>query len=288
MDLIVKALKSNPKLRTSILLSEFSVAKSTFYRNLTRSYEIDKDEQDFELISFVFQQRKRKVGIRQIKMILERDYSVVMNKKKIYRIMKKYKLKTEIRRKNKYRYFFKKNQEHKTVKNILNREFEVKTPDTVYSTDITELKYGTKKAYLAVFKDLYSKDIIAKNISNRIDINLTNIALDKALRRLTKEEKKNLMIHSDQGFHFTHFSFRKKLQDNGVTQSMSRKGNCIDNAPVESFFGYLKDHLELKECKNLDDVKKEVTREINYYNHRRPQLGLKKMPPSEYRRQLIS
>lgn len=288
MDLIVKAIKSNPKLRTSILLSEFKIAKSTFYRNLTRSYDIDKDKQDFELISFVFQQRKRKVGIRQIKMILERDYSVVMNKKKIFRIMKKYKLKTEIRRKNKYRYFFKKNQEHKTVKNILNREFDVKAPDTVYSTDITELKYGTKKAYLAVFKDLYSKDIIAKNISNRIDINLTNIALDKALKRLTKEEKRNLMIHSDQGFHFTHFSFRKKLQDNGIRQSMSRKGNCIDNAPVESFFGYLKDHLELKGCKNLDDVKKEVTREINYYNHRRPQLGLKKMPPSEYRRQLIS
>lgn len=288
MDLIVKAIKSNPKLRISILLKEFSVAKSTFYRNLTKSYEIDKDKQDFELISFIFQQRKRKVGIRQIKMILERNFSVVMNKKKIYRIMKKYNLKTEIRRKNKYRYFLKKNQEHKTVKNILNREFDVKTPDTVYSTDITELKYGTKKAYLAVFKDLYSKDIIAKNISNRIDINLTNIALDKALKRLTKEEKKNLMIHSDQGFHFTHFSFRKKLQDNGVTQSMSRKGNCIDNAPVESFFGYLKDHLELKGCKNLDDVKKEVTREINYYNHSRPQLGLKKMPPSEYRRQLIS
>ena len=288
MDLIVKAIKSNPKLRTSILLSEFRIAKSTFYRTLTRSYDIDKDKQDFELISFVFQQRKRKVGIRQIKMILERDYSVVMNKKKIYRIMKKYKLKTEIRRKNKYRYFFKKNQEHKTVKNILNRKFDVKAPDTVYSTDITELKYGTKKAYLAVFKDLYSKDIIAKNISNRIDINLTNIALDKALKRLTTEEKKNLMIHSDQGFHFTHISFRKKLQDNGIRQSMSRKGNCIDNAPVESFFGYLKDHLELKGCKNLDDVKKEVTREINYYNHRRPQLGLKKMPPSEYRRQLIS
>ena len=94
------------------------------------------------------------------------------------------------------------------------------------------------------------------------------------------------MIHSDQGFHFTHLSYRKKLEDNGITQSMSRRGNCLDNAPIESFFGTLKDHLNLKKCKSLADVKKEVTKVINYYNYKRPQIGLKKMPPKEYRRHL--
>ena len=106
------------------------------------------------------------------------------------------------------------------------------------------------------------------------------------MKRLTPEKKKQLIIHSDQGFHFTHISYRLKLERNGITQSMSRKGNCIDNAPIESFFGHLKDLLELSNCRNIIEVEKEVTKQINYYNHRRPQLGIKKMPPSEYRRHL--
>ena len=86
--------------------------------------------------------------------------------------------------------------------------------------------------------------------------------------------------------HFTHFSYRNKLERNRIIQSMSRRGNCLDNAPIESFFGHLKDLLDLTSCENINDVKKEVTKQINYYNHRRAQLGLKKMPPSEYRRHL--
>jgi transposase InsO family protein len=139
--------------------------------------------------------------------------------------------------------------------------------------------------YVAAVKDLCTKEIVGKSISNRIDIKLTNSAIDKALKRLTTEEKQGLMVHSDQGFHFTHFSYREKLKKNGVTQSMSRKGNCIDNAPIESFFGHLKDLIDLEHCKKYEDVEKEVTKQINHYNHRRPQLGIKKMPPSEYRRQ---
>lgn len=275
-------------MRTFILIREFKLSKSTFYRTYKNFKNKNIDYDDFTLIQKVFIQRKRKVGIRQIKMLLERDYEIIMNRKKIARIKKKYGLVTEIRRPNKYRRFVKKLQEHKTFKNVLDRNFKEKKADRVYSTDITQINYGHKKAYLAVFKDLCTKEIVAKNISNRIDINLTNTALDRALNRLRSEEKKKLMIHSDQGFHFTHFSFRKKLEENGITQSMSRKGNCIDNAPVESFFGYIKDHLDLKKCKTFEDLEREVTREINYYNHRRPQVGLKKMPPSEYRRQLVS
>jgi len=227
---------------------------------------------------------KEKVGIRQLKMLIERDSGLIMNKKKIARIKRKFKLKTKIRRKNKYRLFAKKNQEHKTLPNLLDRNFVQNQPDRVYSIDITQINYGNKKSYVAAVKDLCTREIVGKSISNRIDIKLTNSAVDKALKRLTIEKKKNLMIHSDQGFHFTHFSYRKKLKENGVTQSMSRKGNCIDNAPIESFFGHLKDLVDLTDCKNHNDLEKEVTKQINYYNHRRPQLGIKKMPPSEYRR----
>ena len=127
-------------------------------------------------------------------------------------------------------------------------------------------------------KDLFTKEIVSKTVSQRIDVELTNKAIDGAIKRLTDKQKKKLLIHSDQGFHFTHLSYRKKLEENGITQSMSRKGNCLDNAPIESFFGILKDHLELRECRTIKDVEKEVTKKINYYNNERPQWGLKKCP----------
>ena len=200
--------------------------------------------------------------------------------------MKKYGLQTKIRRRNKHRIFAKKEQEHKTFSNLLSRSFSQEKPDTVYSTDITQINYGHKKAYVAAVKDLCTKEIISKEVSNRIDLKLTNSAIDRALKGLTKEQREKLMIHSDQGFHFTHHSYRVKLEKNGVTQSMSRKGNCLDNAPIESFFGHLKDLLDLEDCNNIEDIKKEVTKKINYYNYRRPQEGLKKMPPNEYRRHL--
>lgn len=267
-----------------MLLKEFRIPKSNYYRVNTKMSKRDHD--CFKVIKKYFDKSKEKDGIRQLKMVIERSEGLVLNHKKIARIKNKFGLVTKIRRQNKYRQFAKKKQEHKTFPNLLNRNFKDLMPNQVYSTDITTLKYKHKKVYLAAVKDLGSKDIVGFNISNRIDLQLSNIAIGRALDKLSIKDKAHLMIHTDQGFHYTHFSFRQKLKDNGITQSMSRKGNCIDNAPIESFFGLLKDHIDLKDCKNLRDVEKEVTKKINYYNHRRPQLGLKKMPPSEYRRHL--
>tara|TARA_B110000027_G_C16083309_1_gene284705 strand:- start:153 stop:956 length:804 start_codon:yes stop_codon:yes gene_type:complete len=265
-------------------LHNFKVSKSSYFRAQNVTYERDQD--DLKVIKAMFEKHKEKVGIRQLKMLIERDTGLVINHKKIARIKRKFRLVTRIRRKNKFRLFIKKNQEHKTFPNLLDRKFDQQKPNKVYSIDITQINYGHKKSYLAAVKDLCTKEIVGKSISNRIDIRLTNSAVDKALKRITVKERKNLMIHSDQGFHFTHFSYREKLKENGVTQSMSRKGNCIDNAPIESFFGQLKDLLDLSNCKKHEDLEKEVTKQINYYNHRRPQLGLKKKPPSEYRRHM--
>jgi transposase InsO family protein len=247
----------------------------------------DKDEKDADLISAVFFERKEKVGIRQIKMLIEKHCKTVMNKKKIARIKRKYGLVTQIRRRNKYAQFAKIAHEHKSCPNFLNRDFNQVKADEVYSTDITQLNYGKgSKAYLAIFKDLATKEIVSRSVSKRIDLRLVNSALDKALEKLPKVKRKRLMIHSDQGFHFTHISYRKRLDENEVIQSMSRKGNCIDNAPAESFFGYIKDHLELKECFSFEELEEMVTKEIDYYNYDRPQEGLKKMPPMTYRRHL--
>lgn len=150
------------------------------------------------------------------------------------------------------------------------------------------MTYGRSlKVYLAAFKDLCTKEIVAFNVSQRADISLTTTALNQIISARGNSKEK-LMIHSDQGLHFTHISFRKLLKDNKIKQSMSRKGNCLDNAPIESLFGHLKDHLDLSGCKTIEDVKEIVTQEIDYYNNHRPQMGLKKMPPVEFRRHLLS
>lgn len=221
-------------------------------------------------------------------MIIERKSELIFNRKKIARIKKKFGLETEIRRKNKYKAVALKTQEHSTCANHLDREFTQIEADKVYSIDITQINYAHQKAYVAAVKDLCTKEIVAKEVSSKIDLNLSNNVIKKALRKLSTSQKENLMVHSDQGTHFTHFSFREILKNNGVKQSMSRRGNCLDNAPIETFFGILKDHLNLKKCRSIKDVKNEVTKQVNYYNYDRPQLGLKKMPPTLYRRHLLS
>lgn len=285
---IAKASARFDRLKQTIICERFDISRSGLHSWIARSSIPDRDQDDFDLINAFFLERKEKIGIRQIKMLIENYCGLIINKKKIARIKNKYGLVTKIRRRNKYKKFAMIAQEHKSHPNLLNREFKTETADEVYSTDITYLNYGRgNKAYLAVFKDLGTKEIIAQNLSQRLDVKLVNTALEVALKKLSMEKKNKLMIHSDQGFHFTHFSYREKLVENGVTQSMSRRGNCLDNAPAETFFGYLKDHLELKECNDFKELELMVTKEIEYYNNERPQEGLKKMPPTLYRRHLI-
>lgn len=228
---------------------------------------------------------EEKAGARTIKMILKNEKDINMNLKKIQRIKKKYKLKTKIRRsKANYKKIILEQQEHKVHPNFLNREFQRKTPDEVYVTDITQLNYGQgKKAFLAVFKDLCTKEIVSYELSQKADLRMIDIALDKAIKRLTREEKKRLMIHSDQGFQFTHLNYRRKLEKEGIVQSMSRRGNCYDNACVESFFGHFKDWIDLKKCENFEKLKENVAKEIQFYNEIRPQWLLNKKPPRLYR-----
>lgn len=266
----------------------FNITRSRIYRKSIQSEaRMELESSDLSMVETLFYEKKEKLGIRQLKMLIHSRFKKVMNRKKIARIKTQYGLITKIRRKKYYRRFIKLNQEHKTAPNRLNRQFKRKRVDEVYSTDVTQLNYGNgQKAYLAVFKDLGSKEIVSSAVSGTHDLKLVNAALLKALQKLPRKKRNNLMIHSDQGFEYTHFNYRTQLQENGITQSMSRKGNCIDNAPVESFFGYIKDHLELKGCKNLEELKTHVTKEIEYYNYERPQWDLNKMPPMKYRRHL--
>jgi putative transposase len=243
-----------------------------------------RDCKDLTLIKKYFDRSNGKDGIRQLAMVIEREESLVFNHKKIARIKRKYGLVTKIRLKSRYRRFAKKKIEHESCPNILERNFKNLKADQVYSTDITTLKYCGKKAYFAAVKDLETREIVGASVSSRIDIDLANTAIERALVKLSTKSLNGLMVHSDQGFHYTHVEYRSLLEEKGVLQSMSRKGNCLDNAPIESFFGLFKDHLELKGCRTIEEVEKQVTKVIDYYNNERPQTALKKMPPSEYRR----
>ena len=221
-------------------------------------------------------------------MILENDYGKIMNHKKIRRIKNEYGLKTKIRRKNPYKAMAKKTQEHSTCPNILDRKFDVLTPYEVYSTDITYLFYGKgKKAYLSAVKDLATKEIVGHYLSRNIDMELVFNTLAKTIEITPASSFEFLMMHSDQGFHYTNPSFRQKLKDLKITQSMSRKGNCLDNAPIESFFGHFKDELDYSNCDTFEELEKKVNAYIYDYNNNRYQWNLKKMTPVQYRDHLL-
>lgn len=233
-----------------------------------------------EWIQLIFEFKKAKAGARTIKMLLQRYFWINMNLKKVRRIMKKYNLQTSVRRKSKYKQRWIAGEEHRVSQNILDRQFDVKTKDTAYSTDITYLSNGRGlDGYLSAVKDLAVKDIVHHNLSRGLSMNLVTNGLEK----LFGEKPKNIIMHSDQGCHYTSKTYRDLLAKWEITQSMSRKGNCLDNAPIESFFGHLKDEADLQSCNTFEDLVTEVNRYINYYNNERPQWGLKGKTPAECR-----
>lgn len=216
-------------------------------------------------------------------MYLEREYGVIFNLKKIRRIMKLRGLVVKIR-KRKSQFYYLKNTQHKAMPNRLKQKFNTNSSDRLYSTDITYMQYnGDNKAYLSAVKDLGTKEIVHHRVSKNMDISLVINGLSDFLKKIPEGKRRRMIMHSDQGAHYTSYFYRKILKLNGVKQSMSRKGNCLDNAPIESFFGHFKDESEYKNCKSFEELKNEVDKYINYYNNKRPQWGLKGQTPVEYR-----
>lgn len=216
-------------------------------------------------------------------MYLMRDYGLTFNLKKIRRIMAKLNLKVKIRKKRQQFYFLK-NMRHKTLPNRLKQNFKINHPDKVYSTDITYLHYNSgERAYLSALKDLGTREIVHYGVSRYLDMSLVISGLSDYLQTIVLNRNKKIIIHSDQGSHYTSHVYRKILRENNIKQSMSRKGNCLDNAPIESFFGHFKDESEYKNCKSFEELKNEVDKYIEYYNKERPQWGLKGKTPAEYR-----
>jgi putative transposase len=189
------------------------------------------------------------------------------------------KLKSVIRVK-KYRSY--KGQQGRIAPNVLNRAFQAKRPHQKWATDVTEFSVQGKKLYLSPIIDLYNQEIISYELYESPNSKSIMDMLDKAFKKV--KTSKNLLLHSDQGWEYQMKQYQHKLEQKKITQSMSRKGNCLDNAVIENFFGILKSELfYLKKYDSIVQLKEEIKDYINYYNHDRIKLNLKGMSPVQYR-----
>jgi transposase InsO family protein len=230
-------------------------------------------------VKAVFDKGKGKYGWRSIKMRLE-----AMNHKKIKRIMKKYDLVTRVRKRNPYKAIMKKRLEHRIFPNKLQREFKQAIPFKVFCTDITYIPFNNGFAYLSVIKDIASGEVVAWNVSLYLEMNLVM----ETVKSLKVGLCENALIHSDQGFHYTNPDYIKIVKEFKLIQSMSGKGNCIDNAPIESFFGHMKDELDYKSCRLFEELRLRIDEYMKYYNQERKQWTRRKMTPVEYRNYLLA
>ena len=241
-----------------------------------------QDRADFELILAAYNHRGYKKGSRSILMRLVRSGNP-MSRNKIRRLMKKYNLICPIRKANPYLKMARANDENTVVPNILHREFKENGPRYVILTDITYIFYGDcQKCYVSVMKDAYTNEILGYAISQTMEEDFVLETVKMCLKLHRGEIPQNALVHSDQGIHYKAYSFKSLLHNNELRQSMSRKANCWDNAPQESFFGHMKDEIDLSKCNIINDVVKIIVDYIDYYNNDRPQWNLAYLTPAEY------
>jgi putative transposase len=255
------------------------VSRSGYYKWLLYADEPDKDYQDYLKIKEIFDQGKGKYGWRNVKMRLPD-----MNHKKIQRIMRKYGLTATVRKKNPYKQMMKKSLEHRTYPNKLQREFHQILPFKVFCTDITYIPFLSRFAYLSVIKDIASGEVVAWNLSLSMEVALVT----ETVKNMQLASYENIMIHSDQGFHYTNPAYIEIVKDLKMIQSMSGKGKCIDNAPIESFFGHMKDELDYKSCRSFEELHSRIKGYMRYYNYERKQWTRNRMTPVEYRDYLLT
>lgn len=198
--------------------------------------------------------------------------------------MKALKLVCRVRMK-KYRSY--KGDVGKAAPNLLNRDFYAEKPNQKWVTDVTEFNLFGERLYLSAILDLYSRDLVSYTISSRPVLSMVTSMLSKAFDKIP--DNTNLILHSDQGWQYQHKQYQRMLKEKGIRQSMSRKGNCLDNAVMENFFGLLKSELlYLQEFDSLGHFKDELVEYLEYYNNCRIKEKLKNLPPAVHRRQALS
>ena len=231
-------------------------------RNANEVRDLESKENILKAYNF----KNRKKGAKQIKMTLENQFGINYNLKRIRRIMKKYNIICPHRKANPDRRMMKATKEHTVLPNLLNRHFKQNIPGKVLLTDISYLFFKNgQKAYLSTILDASTNEVLSYNISKSLKIDIVTTTIDKLIKNNKEILREDSFIHSDQGAHYTSPIFQKIVKKNGLGQSMSRRGNCWDNAPQESFFGHLKDEVNIKSCETFDELALEIDNYIEYY-----------------------
>lgn len=281
--------QSNNSLSVNALCSMAGVSRSGYYAWLKaapiREKREQQDRDDFDLILTAYKMHGYSKGAKGINMaLLHMDPPVIMNLKKIHRLMNKFGLSCPYRGPNPYKRMAKALKTSNVADNLLQREFESYGPRVVLLTDITYLPYNGRFAYLSTILDAFTKQILSYVLSPSLEIDFVLETVNQLIENHGVSLQAETVIHSDQGCHYTSHKFINILYDKKLRQSMSRKGNCWDNAPQESFFGHMKDIIKpkLAHCNDFQDVQIIIDEYMDVYNNHRYQWNLAKLSPNEY------
>jgi transposase InsO family protein len=254
------------------------MARSTFYYHIKASSKADKYADTKVLIEKIYHEHKGRYGYRRITAELGKQ-GYTINHKTVLKLMGECGLKCQVRLR-KYRSY--KGQVGKIAPNLLKRKFNATAPNRKWVTDVTEFSLFGKKLYLSPIMDLYNREIVSYTLSERPTFHMTMQMLDIAFKLLPDDS--GLILHSDQGWQYQMQQYQDRLREKGIRQSMSRKGNCLDNAAMESFFGVLKSELlYLQTFSSMEHFRDELKNYIEYYNNKRIKKKLKNMSPVQYR-----
>ena len=255
--------------------------RSTYYYWLKILKKEDKYKEIKEKIKSIFVENKGLYGYRRITDELH-NRGIKINHKTVQRLMKILGLKSIVRPKRRYSSY--KGEIGKIADNLLKRNFKAEKPNQKWATDVTEFKVCDEKLYFSPIIDLFNGEIVSYNLSKRPTFAQVMDMLKKAFAKIP--DNTNLILHSDQGWQYQMKQYQNILKEKGIRQSMSRKGNCLDNACAENFFGLLKSelfYLKEKEYKNIEELEKEIIEYIDYYNNKIIKGKLKGMSPVQYR-----
>jgi len=259
-------------------LKAANLSRSTFYYHLKQIKQPDKNAELKATIKEIFHESRGRYGYRRITMKLN-QLGYVVNHKKVQRLMRESGIICQVRMK-KYRSY--KGEAGKTAPNLLKRDFSAKKINEKWLTDITQFSLFGQKLYLSPILDCFSLEIVSYSLTTSPNLGQIAEMLEKAFSKYDSLE--GLIMHSDQGWQYQHHSYRRALKENGITQSMSRKGNCYDNALMENFFGLLKSELlYLQDFDDIDHFIHELYHYIRWYNEDRIKLKLKGMSPIQFR-----
>jgi transposase InsO family protein len=256
------------------------MARSTFYYHLKHGKKKDKYKEVKDMIYHIFHKHKGRYGYRRITLELRNDGRLI-NHKTVKKLMDELGLKSEVR-KVKYRSY--KGEVGKTAPNIIDRDFTAERPYQKLATNVTQVTIEGRKAFLSPILDMYDGEILAYSITEAPNLEMVINMLNQMYENVGLPE--GVVLHSDQGWHYQHAAYQNSLKKHGIIQSMSRKGNCLDNAMMENFFGIMKSELLYPgKYTSMEVFIKDLKEYIDYYNNERIKLRLKGMSPVQYRTQ---